>query len=363
MKETLRYVTRRKNKNGSSRFYWQRKGFPLTALPSDRAERINRADALNAWADKRTSEDKKASRDSHNASPPPAKGSVAWVVGMYKQSPQWNKLKPASQKNYDRAFSEILKLSGPDCPWLVWDRRNCVDWVWSQKPGMRRIARAGLSQLFNTAMYHGLCDTNLASNMQLPAGNKRTEVWSETQQTTFLDACREHPHGAGISIAFQLLRYTAQRPGDVLAMDWNRFTSSGIRLVQQKTGKLLEVPPHPKLIEAIEMERERQAAFPIQSTKIVTFRSGRSVKAMDQSNFNRLFREIRDLAGLPSNLQPRDLRRTAAVRMAEARAEIHEIAAVGGWTIQNTTRILETYIPRNTSMAKNAINAWAEAEE
>jgi len=40
MLERLRYVTRRADRSGRERWYWQRRGHPLTRLPDDKAERL-----------------------------------------------------------------------------------------------------------------------------------------------------------------------------------------------------------------------------------------------------------------------------------------------------------------------------------
>ena len=60
-------------------------------------------------------------------------------------------------------------------------------------------------------------------------------------------------------------------------------------------------------------------------------------------------------AGL-KNLQFRDLRRTAIVRLAEACATVPEIASISGHTIDRCQRILEVYLPRNSKMAKAAVD-------
>jgi hypothetical protein len=50
--------------------------------------------------------------------------------------------------------------------------------------------------------------------------------------------------------------------------------------------------------------------------------------------------------------------RTAMVRMAEAGATTAQIAAVSGHTIDQTSRILDTHIPRRGEVAAGAIDAW-----
>jgi hypothetical protein len=47
------------------------------------------------------------------------------------------------------------------------------------------------------------------------------------------------------------------------------------------------------------------------------------------------------------------------VRMAEAGATAAQIAAVSGHTIDQTSRILDTYIPRRGEVGAGAIEAWA----
>jgi integrase len=52
--------------------------------------------------------------------------------------------------------------------------------------------------------------------------------------------------------AFLLLQYTAQRPVDVLTMKWTNYSGSAIRLRQQKTRVLLDVPIDPILRDHLE---------------------------------------------------------------------------------------------------------------
>jgi Phage integrase family len=78
----------------------------------------------------------------------------------------------------------------------------------------------------------------------------------------------------------------------------------------------------------------------------------------NQSRFEREFRQIARAAGIPDELQFRDLRRTATVQLAEAGCEVPEIAAVGGWSIDSVHKMLKIYCPLNVTMAKNAVVKW-----
>jgi integrase len=152
-----------------------------------------------------------------------------------------------------------------------------------------------------------------------------------------------------MTVAFLLLQFTAQRPTDVLRMTWPQYSGSAIRLRQQKTGALLDIPVHPVLRDHLD---GLSRAGP--SLTIVAFR-GRPVKYL---RFNERFRRVAERAEIDA--QARDLRRTAMLRMAEAGATVPQIASVSGHSIEATQRILETYLPRNRDLAEIAITRLAE---
>ncbi|MEM9501997.1 MAG: hypothetical protein AAF941_09140, partial [Pseudomonadota bacterium] len=87
-----------------------------------------------------------------------------------------------------------------------------------------------------------------------------------------------------------------------------------------------------------------------------------------QTRFQRDFAEIRDaaarvaeveqnaeLAAEIRTLQFRDLRRTCVVYLGELGLEDHLIAAITGHDIDETRRILKTYMPRTTGRAARAV--------
>jgi integrase len=149
------------------------------------------------------------------------------------------------------------------------------------------------------------------------------------------------------------MEYSAQRPGDVLAMQWDNFKpwvrwgdyeGPGIEIVQQKTGKQVQIPVRPKLLAVL---NDLNASVVHIGGHIIAHPNGRRIS---QSRMGQLFRAVSEIAGL-GHLQARDLRRTACVRIGEAGGTAIEVAATSGHTIQYSTNILETYLPRNAAMA------------
>jgi hypothetical protein len=131
-------------------------------------------------------------------------------------------------------------------------------------------------------------------------------------------------------------------------MTWAHYNGEAIRVRQQKTGALLDVPVHPAL-------REHLNALPRRGLMLVQRRG----KPVPYRTFNRTFSRITERAGI-ADAQARDLRRTAMIQMALAGATTPMIASVSGHSINSTQRILDTYLPRNRALAEAAITRLAE---
>lgn len=335
MLERLRYVTRRVDRSGGERWYWQRRGHPLTRLPDDLAERVAIATRLNSAADADTAIE-------------PERGTIGWVIARYRDSDEFRDLASGTARYYRRFLRDIEAL-GPALPFASFTRRAVVDFIGTYpKPHQRRQVATVLKNLFKLARYHGIVTTDETIGLRLKANAPRDRIWSDDEIARWLDAAAgEDEH---MTTAFLLLQYTAQRPSDVLAMTWNRYSGSAIRLRQEKTRALLDVPTHPALSEYLDALPRSPGSLTIVAYKGRPVRYGR---------MNIRFREITKRAGIVG-AQARDLRRTAMLRMAEAGATTPQIASVSGHSIDTTQRILETYLPRNRALAEIAITRLAE---
>jgi hypothetical protein len=321
----LRYVERRVDRSGAERWYWHRRGHKLARLPDNPIERMAAAERLNAAADSLAP----AELD---------RGSIGWVIQRYRDSDEFRDLSPGTVKYYKRFLREIEAL-GPDLPFASFTRRAVVDFIESYpKAFQRRQSAAVLKNLFKLARYYGVVSTDEAAGLRLKTTRPRDRVWTDDEVARWIEAAgAEDSH---MTTAFLLLQFTAQRPTDVLRMAWPRYSGSAIRLRQQKTGALLDIPVHPVLGDHLDGISRSGSCL-----TIVEFR-GRPVKYL---RFNERFRRVAERAKIDA--QARDLRRTAMLRMAEAGATVPQIASVSGHSIEATQRILETYLPRNRDLA------------
>ncbi|MCW2266261.1 integrase [Gluconobacter cerinus] len=244
-----------------------------------------------------------------------------------------------------------------------------------------------LQMLLGRAKDAGIIDANVAERFKRQHTTKRSEIWSYEMEDAFLERARP-----SLQLAYLLLLYTVQRPGDVLTMDDSRISiRSGrmfIALRQEKTGALIDVPVHARLephikkrLEDIEAERSSESVIavrigPATQKLLVPSPTG---KVWAPRNFARAWdavmkrlayayarqllkggatrEQVKDELAA-NHRQRRDLRRTGIVRLAEAGATTPQIAAISGHAIDYCQRIIDTYLPRRTEVAVAGMEVW-----
>lgn len=332
----MRYVVKKTNKDGAARWYWDRRGFPTKRLPDDEGERLTAAGELNRRAD----------AEKRAGPAEPEFGTVTWAIDEYRRSPKFTRLSASTRKAYGRWMQSLAATVGAQPMTALTPKavHETLDGIESN--GGKKHCAAVLRRIADLSIRRGLIDRNPASLLDLEGSNRRQEVWYENEVDRFLAACAGERHGAAIALGLKIMLYTAQRPGDVRAMGWSQYNGDTITIRQQKTGKLVEVPCVTALRQALDAARA-------QTTGTVMV-AGPDGTCISEGAWRPAFNIIRRKAGL-DHLQARDLRRTAAVNLARAGATVPEIAAITGHSIHRTQWILETYLPRDTHMARAAI--------
>lgn len=332
----------------------------------------------------------------------PREGSFGWLVSQYLASPKFAKKKPNTQREYRRYVEQLRArwehmhvehVSRSNVAALLIEKR--------ERPYEANAAIRVLRLLYSWGRQQlGLTCPNPAEATELHQTEARTAIWGENQINRFLASAPPE-----LALAMSLLLYTVQRPSDVLLMTAGRVEERDGRLWlllrQQKTEELVAVPCHRKLepalrarlqaIRASEATRVEGGAPEPASTLLVPSRSGRTWRyrafaslwdrTLRRCNL-RLARELLRQHPLPSRqrptarqaakqavrdqlllgLQRRDLRRTGMVQLAMAGATIPQIAALSGHSIEHTTRVIETYLPRRAEVALAGVEAWETSE-
>jgi integrase len=160
----------------------------------------------------------------------------------------------------------------------------------------------------------------------------RRQRWSDKQLQNFIKKAAEMGLPS-IGLCALLCVELVQRPGDILSMKWGAYQrrERTWHIRQSKCGAEVHVPETRRLRNALNVARRlarEKAKTDVDEVLICQTVTG---KRWHRRNFTKAARRIARAAGLPDDLQIRDLRRTGATEGASAGATPAELMAVGGW--------------------------------
>ncbi|MBS1081403.1 site-specific integrase [Gluconobacter kondonii] len=316
-------------------------------------------------------------------------GTIGALIVDYLASEEYRNLSPKTRNLY-RGYLDRMREDWGMHPARAISRQDilAIRERLSQTPRKADQILSLLQKILGRAKDIGLIESNPAERFKRQHTTKRSEIWSYEMEDAFLERARP-----SLQMAYLLLLYTVQRPGDVLTMDADRISiRSGrmfIALRQEKTGALIDVPVHARLEPHLKRRLDEIAAGQHAADAIVSARIGKPAAALlvpsptgkvwAHRNFARAWDEVMRRLGrayarqllrggatreqvmseLEANhRQRRDLRRTGIVRLAEAGATTPQIAAISGHAIDYCQRIIDTYLPRRTEVALAGMEAW-----
>lgn len=143
--------------------------------------------------------------------------------------------------------------------------------------------------------------------------------WSEQDIAAFRN---RHAPGTRARLAMELALGTMQRRGDLVRLGRQHVQGGLLSIRQEKTRTQVEIP----VLAELQAELGRLPADQL------TFLLNEHGKAFRPSTFTDWFRKVCDEAGLPEKRSVHGLRKSGAIRLAEAGCTDHEIMAWGGWT-------------------------------
>lgn len=311
-KMLLKFVHEFKDRHGKMRRYFRRPGFersPLPGLPG--SEEFMQA-YQQALAPKRRLE---------IGAGKVQVGTVNDLVARYFKSAEFLSL----AKNTQRAYRGVLER-------------------FRAEHGDKRISK--LEREHVKAMVAAKVDTPTAANALLKMlrlimplaidakmrtddptiGVKRVRVtseghieWSEQDIAAFRN---RHAPGTRARLAMELALGTMQRRGDLVRLGRQHVQGGLLSIRQEKTRTHVEIP----VLAELQAELDRLPADQL------TFLLNEHGKAFRPSTFTDWFRKVCDEAGLPEKRSVHGLRKSGAIRLAEAGCTDHEIMAWGGWT-------------------------------
>jgi enterobacteria phage integrase len=230
---------------------------------------------------------------------------IAALIVSYQASLGYARLRPTSKRSYRPRLEALRNVHGHrPVAGLTVERIEKMLLPYADRPG------AALALILRWL------DHDPTLGLEKP---KISEVRSWTDREIAVYEAR-WPIGTKQRLALALHLYTGQRRSDVHRMTWADIGEGTIRVVQQKTGRKLDLALHRALREVLAGTRREHV------TILVTEYS----KPFTVGGFSRFMRRAITAAGLPLDCQPHGLRKAAGRRLAEAGCTPHEIMAVLG---------------------------------
>lgn len=253
----------------------------------------------------------------------PSRQTFAWLVAQYRKSVEFRALRPTTQGDYETTLAVIVKELG-DQPFKLTTRKmiKAVRDDYATQPRKAHKIKQMVSRLYSWADEGELVPEGFNPTAGLKKIKYREEphvAWSEEEIDHFIKNAPEY-----IVTPVMLALYTGQRASDVIAMTWTHVKGSIVRVRQNKTGEMLDVPCHPKLVSYLDqLKRKRgKSAVVIALTK--------TEKAFTPGSLsNALRREVDDIKEMPHRTL-HGLRYAAAARLEESGCTIEEITSILG---------------------------------
>ncbi len=326
----------------SGRYFWRPTpavkalGFAAEALGADLDAAIAKARRLNDAVDE-------AIRTGGKVSIVP--NSVGHLIQIYEASPAYAKLAASTRVEYAMGLRRIETTAARFLVARI-DRKGLVETYDKLIKAHGLISANNLMKLWRillgVAYDRGWRKDNPASKMHMTSGDARTAVWTPDQVDTVCRAATAAGRPS-IALAIRLAYDIGQRQGDVLRLTASAWNGTSIRVRQGKTGSTVIVPVAPETRALIDGRKKTD------STQLIVTEHGG--KPYASHHFRHEFAAIREAAGLPDNLQFRDLRRSAATELGAAGATDDEIRAVTG---HRSREVVKVYVVPDDRMAKAA---------
>ena len=261
------------------------------------------------------------------------------AVNKYLRTRQFNALSRSSQRNYEscmRSFClehvvgrkvgnmQVDKVNAIACTELydMWE----ADTSTSNANHRSRV----FSVLMNFLVTLEHIPNNPMARVKKRTSVPRSVIWTNDQVEKFLDLAFTKFDWRNIGLIVLMAYEWGQRPVDIRNLKWSdvHFDQEMVIITQTKRGAVVELPIPENLLA---MLQEQEDDWGFQEYVVPHHRpSDKAYRPLTVSQMTTLLGEVKTLAGLPSELQVGDLRKTAIVQMIESGVDHLAIQSVSG---------------------------------
>ena len=161
-------------------------------------------------------------------------------------------LKQSTMKSYNVVRPTLLKAfqNLDPCDVTAVDVRRVLSHYYGLKPNVGNRALVVLRSAFEIGLELGLCASNPAAAVKRKTERKRKRRLTQGEYAAIRSQCRGY-----LPILMDVLYYTGQRIGDVLAIRQADIVAGKLSVTQQKTGMSIDIEIGPELERAITAAR------------------------------------------------------------------------------------------------------------
>lgn len=302
------FVYRETTRHGRKVFYFRRGKGTRVRLPDYGTEAFEEAY-------------QKALTDTETAKPKPAgKGSLEWLIARYRETSVYLALSPATRKQRDNIFENVIKSGGRE-PYKAVTRKAIVKGreKRAMTPAQSRNFLDAMRGLFAWAASAEFMPEDPTIGVKNPPRPKTAgfKPWTDDDVAIYE---RRWPAGSQQRVWLHVLLYTGLRRGDAVRIGRQHVRDGVAALRTEKNGTEVYIKIYRPLAETLEAGPTGDLAFIV----------GADRKPLTKETFGNYFREACVAAGLDKSAH--GLRKLAATRAAENGATVAELEAMFGWT-------------------------------
>lgn len=284
---------------------------------------------------------------------PPTR-SLTTLVRNWQKSSRWHDLTEKTREGYGYSIDKILAWSAflkhPDPTTLPRSAIETFLSTFNDRPTTKRQTLKALRLVMDQAIAAGWRTDNPCSGISVKVPKTKAVIWEQKDVDLYVSTARSQGMNS-IALIILLEWEIGQRLTDVRAFrpgaeyDAERGVFA---FAQSKTDE-------PVIIEISEALRELLKDL-ADEDQLFLFRNERTGKAYTENRLSQTFRWVRT-AAIKAGARPlvlRQLRHSCVVQLARAGCTVPEIAAITGHSLGSVNSILSTYLPRDSTVARNA---------
>lgn len=227
--------------------------------------------------------------------------------------------------------------------------------VWHTERGVTASNHisSSVSVVLKMAILNDALTTNFIGMVPKVTPKPRRVKWTPEQVKQFLDAAYGEWRFRSIGLIVHMSYEWGQRIGDMRTLTWDCLDLDAQRLdlVQSKRGVDVHIPISDSLTMMLKQQK-KDFGFQDYVAPRVNPQAG-AYTPYGLKEIANVFNQVKDKAGLPTELQARDMRRTAITEMVEAGVDLAGIMQVSG---HQSPASVTPYMVNTFSGAKTALD-------